>query len=207
MKTKLGAAFNFHTDTANGYFEKSFELMRDRDYDAAENVARQGMADFPGSSLLVNQLGHVLKRVWKDDEALEAFAKAHEMAPDNLFYAIDYAAFLGKRQYHKEAELLFLQTYEPANGATRENLFALTGLGHMYSNVGDHEKAVLCFGEAKKLDTEDLIAARRYDEERVKARRGYTQTGWKEFMEYAQDLINDAGNQICAVADEPKLQR
>lgn len=177
--------FNFSADSAKGYLIKAAELRRNRRYDDAADVIRQGLEDFPQNAALWNELGKRFQAKWRDDDALAAFATAYRLDPQDAFIAMNYAGFLTKKSQFDLAEQVFMKQYQREGQDVR----LLTALGNMYQAKGVNELAAACFGRAVEIRPNDDIAMRRHMEMSKEHGVAYTNEAWDKFAKRAKSII------------------
>lgn len=200
-------------DPAYGYYTLAKRHRENRDYSAAEAVLREGTEQLPKSALLWNELAIRLRfDTANDDETLKCFAKAHKLAPDNGEYQIEYANFMAKRGYAlnepdmiDEAEYLLLCVYDDKNPDAHLNRYVLAGLGHLYSQAGEFDNSMACYGQCREIAPFDRLAQKKCIELQTYCKvSDYKPEDWADFLKYAQQVVNDRSTKDGARSEMTK---
>ncbi len=132
-------AAEVNTELASGY-------MREGELKVAMEKIKRAIA-FDGSYAAAHHVhALLLNRLGEDEEAGEAFGKAHRLDRDNAQIANNYGGYLcGEGEYEK-AQALFRSAYEDALYETPE--YALVNSGRCYQRAGEDEKALEQFRRA-----------------------------------------------------------
>jgi tetratricopeptide (TPR) repeat protein len=104
----------------------------------AETFIQQQIKKAPDDPRLYYLLGGLLETQKKEDEALKAYNKAQELAPENVDALLASAKLLGKMGRNKEAMERFSKMVEKDPKSIPGNM----GIAAIYESEGEHVKAM-----------------------------------------------------------------
>lgn len=125
-------------------------LIRLERRDQAEQVLRDGLAQEPGNGAFHAELAHLSRAAGRLEDALEHYAKAADLKPDDNRVLIDKAALLVELDRNEEAETC-LETVlrrEPENLVAMLDLAEIAGSREGPAKTDGKEKAKALIAEA-----------------------------------------------------------
>ncbi|MDE0315696.1 MAG: tetratricopeptide repeat protein [Candidatus Poribacteria bacterium] len=116
----------------------------------------------PNDSNLQLILGHIYKRLGKDTEAIAAYQRAVELAPENYYPHFALGKMYGTLRQHEEAIQALTQAAafsEQAQDIPPEELTGIyKALGHAYFRRDRVDEAIQAWQKISELDPQDIFA-------------------------------------------------
>ena len=153
--------FTNTTKTAGYYLGEADKARNEKDYYNARRFLRDGVKAHPESARLWQELAKALRsnHTW-DDETLRCFATALRLAPDSRHIAMEYAAFLDRKNQYGKAEEIYMSLL----AGEGENPRLFCALGNHFQLQKKLPLALACFKRAHDIAPQDNISERRYIE-------------------------------------------
>jgi tetratricopeptide (TPR) repeat protein len=121
---------------------KATALMMAHRYDEAQELAS-------ADAHTVNLLGATLEKASHVEEAIEAYRRAVDLAPDVAIYRVDLAVLLMKREELAAA----LEQFQVAERLEPKGVYLMLLTGFCLSRMGKHEQALEQFGRCIEQDS------------------------------------------------------
>jgi len=131
-------------------FEKSLALIKHKEYDEAENIVKQLIEKNPDKEALYLTLGNIYSFKNKKQQALDAYEKASQIAPENPD-SYSNIGLIYKQQGDLEKAISYLRK---ALSFAKERTDIYYNLGNIYKQSDNVVEAEKLFLEALKLDPE-----------------------------------------------------
>ncbi|MFW5954971.1 MAG: type IV pilus biogenesis/stability protein PilW [Guyparkeria sp.] len=132
-------AAEVNTELASGY-------MREGELKVAMEKIKRAIAFDGGYASAHHVHALLLDRLGEDEEAGEAYRKAHRLDRDNAGIANNYGGHLCREGEYEKAQALFRSAYEDPLYETPE--YALVNSGRCYQRAGESDKALEQFRRA-----------------------------------------------------------
>jgi tetratricopeptide (TPR) repeat protein len=134
--------------------------------DAAEREYRRMATDFPDDAKSVRELFVMLKRQFRDDDALEVIEEAARRAPDDIELVLGLASHSLTRQRHADSERAYRRALEidPANSLGYIGVATVLD----QTNRTDDLAALVKEAEEAKVAPDGLSFVRAFDHRRAK---------------------------------------
>lgn len=134
--------------------------------DQAERVYRQMAAEFPADEKPMRQLFTLLKRQFRDDDALDAIEEAVRRAPDEVELGLGLASHRLTRGRHAAAE----EAYRRVLAIEAGNTLAYLGVATVLDQTNRIEELAALVGEAQEANVapEGLSFVKAFDHRRAK---------------------------------------
>ena len=132
------------------------DAVRRQDYAGAIPLLERATKGLPGNPDGWALLGRAYHATGRNGDAVDAYRKAVELAPQNLNYRTTYGLILGQAGQH-EAGLAELQKVTSSPGY--KDAAAWTNLGWIYRSLNKPQESVAAYQKALELDPREEQAA------------------------------------------------
>jgi len=131
-------------------FEKALRFIKHKEYDRAEDIVKQLIRENPDKESLLLTLGNIHLFKNKTKQALDAYERALQIAPENPDIYTNIA-LIYKQQGNADNAISFLQK---ALSFTKERADIYYNLGNVYKQSKNYDDAEEAFLEAVELNPE-----------------------------------------------------
>ena len=176
-------------------------LRRKHHFAQAAVILNNAISMYPHEPRLWRDLGSTFLGAREPKHALRCFKKAHDMAPQDLDFALTYANRLRKHEQFALAEqtlLPFVRTCQK-NPAKACRLFEV--LGQVYYEAKETNLAAVCIETALSLGSTHSVV-KSYDRRLRKSALPQTAHIWDSMAERCTKVIETAGNKGASPAPQ-----
>ena len=162
----LRRAVELAPDNAPARFNYATALENAGKFDEAERELRKMSVDFPNDEKSLRELFGLLRRQYRDEDALEAIEEAVRRAPDDVELVLGLASHRFNQRHHSAAE----EAYRRAIEIEPKNALGFLGVATVLdqTNRTDDLATLVEEAEGAGLPTESISFVKAFDHRRAK---------------------------------------